>query len=201
MKIGTLVLSVLAAVVAGCAAHEKAAAVKPAVPAPVADAAPPALLPDLKGLSAPASEPLACPLYAGADRPDYDAQELHCIVGWMHDAREYLAQGGKPTKYTNRKEFEFYRKTALALQARLGRFLRGERWAPARAKAEAKAAASSASGADRGHLAQQAYLEGVLAFEKGDFASARKKWKDALALDPADDDAKAGLTKLDELSR
>jgi hypothetical protein len=49
--------------------------------------------------------------------------------------------------------------------------------------------------------AAQDYLEGVLAFAKGDYGGARKKWERAKELDPASADAKAGLERLDQLQR
>jgi hypothetical protein len=57
-------------------------------------------------------------------------------------------------------------------------------------------AAPSAPPKDAPLRAQQAYLEGVIYYEKGDFATARTRWSSCAA---ADSDCGAGLEKLDEL--
>lgn len=45
------------------------------------------------------------------------------------------------------------------------------------------------------------YQSGVKFWEKGDYESARKEWGSALALDPKNADARAGLERLRELYR
>ncbi|MDD5305109.1 MAG: tetratricopeptide repeat protein [Elusimicrobia bacterium] len=46
---------------------------------------------------------------------------------------------------------------------------------------------------------QQAYLEGVIYYQKGDYEKARDKWLHAKQLDPANSDAIAGLEKIEKL--
>jgi tetratricopeptide (TPR) repeat protein len=46
---------------------------------------------------------------------------------------------------------------------------------------------------------QQAYLEGVIYYQKGDYDKARDKWLHAKQLDPANSDAVAGLEKIEKL--
>lgn len=46
---------------------------------------------------------------------------------------------------------------------------------------------------------QQAYLEGVIYYQKGDFEKARDKWLHSKQLDPSNSDAIAGLEKIDKL--
>lgn len=45
---------------------------------------------------------------------------------------------------------------------------------------------------------QQHYLSGVIFFQKGDYKMAREHWELAVNLDPANEDAAAGLAKLKE---
>jgi tetratricopeptide (TPR) repeat protein len=49
--------------------------------------------------------------------------------------------------------------------------------------------------------AEQHYLSGVMAFQKGNRDDARKEWKQALAIDPSNSDAKAGLNQLEIQAR
>lgn len=180
MKSEVLVLAVVSIAAAGCAGHDKAAVRTPS----------PATLPALL------AEPIGCPIYGGDDRPDYDAKGLGCIVDWMRQAQDYLARGGKPTEHTNPAAFERYAKTARTLQARLDKFLAqaGRKAVPAKASP-----ASSESPRETHARAQQAYLSGVVYFQKGDYVRAREEWSRALRLDGANDDAKAGLARLDRL--
>jgi tetratricopeptide (TPR) repeat protein len=46
---------------------------------------------------------------------------------------------------------------------------------------------------------QQAYLEGVIYYQKGDYEKARDKWLHAKQLDPSNSDAIAGLEKIEKL--
>jgi tetratricopeptide (TPR) repeat protein len=46
---------------------------------------------------------------------------------------------------------------------------------------------------------QQAYLEGVIYYQKGDYEKARDKWMRAKQLDPSNTDAAAGLEKIEKL--
>ncbi|MBI2385029.1 MAG: tetratricopeptide repeat protein [Elusimicrobia bacterium] len=46
---------------------------------------------------------------------------------------------------------------------------------------------------------QQAYLEGVIYYQKGDYEKARDKWLHAKQLDPGNSDAIAGLEKIEKL--
>ena len=46
---------------------------------------------------------------------------------------------------------------------------------------------------------QQAHLEGLIRFQKGDYEGARARWKEALRLDPDNGDARSALEKLDKL--
>jgi tetratricopeptide (TPR) repeat protein len=88
--------------------------------------------------------------------------------------------------------------------------------AEAKAKADADAAAAAAanpaaSGSKDGAAAgappsdnakqqsQQAYLEGVIYYEKGDYEKARDKWLHAKQLDPSNIDAAGGLEKIEKL--
>ncbi|MEK7857977.1 MAG: hypothetical protein AAB320_02445 [Elusimicrobiota bacterium] len=48
---------------------------------------------------------------------------------------------------------------------------------------------------------QQAYLEGLIDFQKGDLEKARASWKAALKLDAANKDAEAALVKLGDISK
>lgn len=50
-------------------------------------------------------------------------------------------------------------------------------------------------------MSQQLYLEGVIFYQKGDSAKTRERWEQALALDPKNDDARAGLEKLTSSGR
>lgn len=49
---------------------------------------------------------------------------------------------------------------------------------------------------DESRSSQQLYLGGVLYYQKGDYEKARKQWQDALAMDPSNSDAKAGLERI-----
>jgi len=74
------------------------------------------------------------------------------------------------------------------------------------ARSPAAAPADEAPGTespDRERSAQQAYLEGVIHYQKGDYEKSRDAWTKALSLAPkgsdAASDARAGLEKLDAL--
>jgi tetratricopeptide (TPR) repeat protein len=80
----------------------------------------------------------------------------------------------------------------------------------AKADADAKAAAATAStpaaAAAPGGTSQsakdqseQAYLSGVIYYQKGDYEKARDKWLSAKQLDPSNTDAIAGLEKIEKL--
>lgn len=142
-------------------------------------------------------EPLGCPIYGGDDRPDYDAQGLQCIVEWIRASQDYLARGGAPTKYTNAATLEQYRGFARVLQARLDAFVSGARWeasALPRPTVDAGPAAEAVA-----ESSQQAFLSGMILFQKGDYINARAKWTLAVQLDAANVDAKDGLARLDRI--
>lgn len=72
--------------------------------------------------------------------------------------------------------------------------------------AEGKAAATTAaagpptqSAESNKQASQQAYLEGVIYYQKGDYEKARDKWLHAKQLDPSNSDAIAGLEKIEKL--
>ncbi|MDE2491231.1 MAG: hypothetical protein KGM24_10315 [Elusimicrobia bacterium] len=67
------------------------------------------------------------------------------------------------------------------------------------AEAPAEPAAPALTSADAKKQSQQNYLEGVIAFERGDYQTARNKWLRAKELDPSNSDAVAGLDKIDKL--
>ena len=163
MNIKIISLAVLTTTLSACVGHRKAAQVEPGAPALATTLAPLTV------------EPLGCPVYAGDDRPDYDAQALECIDKWVGAAREYLDKGGKPTKYTSRESIESYRRTAERLRARM----------PAAVTARQDS--------------QQHYLTGIILFQKGDNAGARREWLLAKTLDPANSDAQAGLDRLEKI--
>jgi len=201
----------LAAAVCGCSAPQKKAQVTAASPmdqsiaqmqalqdslgkAPMALAIAPSLsAPALSGMIV---EPAVCARLASSDgKPVFDAQELGCIVGWMRSVQDYLYEGGTPTKYTNEAEFNIMKKTALDMMAAQTKWLND-------AKFEAKAdrvVASAAVQATGPQSSSQSYLEGVIAYQKGDYIKARASWKDAVKLDPSNSDAQAGLEKLDKM--
>jgi tetratricopeptide (TPR) repeat protein len=75
----------------------------------------------------------------------------------------------------------------------------------AAAVAASTAAAPSPDGLPAGasdsakHQSEQAYLEGVIFYQKGDYEKARDKWLSAKQLDPSNIDAAAGLEKIEKL--
>jgi tetratricopeptide (TPR) repeat protein len=81
--------------------------------------------------------------------------------------------------------------------------------AKAKADADAKAAAATAStpaaatpagtSDSAKQQSEQAYLSGVIYYQKGDYEKARDKWLSAKQLDPSNADAVAGLEKIDKL--
>ncbi|MCR4295079.1 MAG: hypothetical protein NUW21_06060, partial [Elusimicrobia bacterium] len=147
MNIKIISLAASVAILSSCGGHRKTARVEPVAPTFASAVSP---------LSV---EPLGCPVYAGDDRPDYDAQALECIDKWMGEAREYLDKGGKPTKYTSRESIESYGATVQTLRARVSKRL-----------AEAPAAVIAAQDS------QQHYLTGIIHFQKGDVEGARREW-------------------------
>ncbi|MEK7857874.1 MAG: hypothetical protein AAB320_01920 [Elusimicrobiota bacterium] len=186
MNIKMISLMALLTTLTGCAGHRETARPEPAAPPLEAPQAPFSL------------EPLGCPVYAGDDRPDYDAQALECIVKWMGEAHEYLAKGGKPTKHTSDESFEQYRVTAQKLVARVSRSLTQARPNAAAAPPASGMTARTPSGADASRESQQHYLSGVIFYQKGDLEGARREWLRAKRLDPANSDAEAGLDRLEK---
>ena len=170
---------------------EKLSAELKSAPAPLAAA----LLPPVPGLSAAALEPALCARRArlAGSAPVFDAQALSCYVGWMRSAQDYLYRGGAPTKYTNREEFESTKKEALEMLAAQTKWLTDAKW---EAKADPTIAIVAANSGPAS--SQQRYLDGVIAFQKGDNVRARAAWTDALKLDPSNSDAQAGLELLDK---
>ena len=59
--------------------------------------------------------------------------------------------------------------------------------------------ASPAFAGDKASESQQAYLAGLNAFQKSDYELARERWEKALALDPKNGDAQAGIQRVDKL--
>lgn len=60
-------------------------------------------------------------------------------------------------------------------------------------------AAPAAAPADRKTQAQMKYLEGLKYFQNSNYPKARLEWLTALKLDPKNEDAKAGLKRLDQI--
>jgi hypothetical protein len=48
-------------------------------------------------------------------------------------------------------------------------------------------------------VSQQHYLSGVIFFQKGDYANARKEWTESLSHDPYNEDAKFGIERIDRI--
>ena len=61
------------------------------------------------------------------------------------------------------------------------------------------AAPPTASAESNKQASQQAYLEGVIYYQKGDYEKARDKWLHSKQLDPGNSDAIAGLEKIEKL--
>jgi|GEM_PF-2120978 len=160
--------------------------------------APAALAPTL---GAAPMEPLGCPIYGGSDRPDYDAQGLQCVVQWIRQAQDYLAEGGKPTKYTNAATLEQYRGFARVFTARLNAFVAGARWEASSSGKQAPTAAPALTpgAATASATSEQAFLNGMVYFQKGDYVHARAEWTLAVKLDAANVDARSGLARLDAI--
>ncbi|MDP3542534.1 MAG: hypothetical protein Q8T11_08735 [Elusimicrobiota bacterium] len=177
MNIKIISLAVLTASLSACVGHRKAAQVEPAAPAPT------------EALASLHVEPLGCTVYAGDDRPDYDAQALECIVQWLGEAHEYLAEGGKPTKYTSPESIERNRATARKLSARIAHWLK-------KGDFHAEAPPAPSVGPAPEMESQQHYLSGILFYQKGDVEGARREWLLAKKLDPANNDAQEGLDRL-----
>lgn len=60
-------------------------------------------------------------------------------------------------------------------------------------------AAPAAVPADRKTQAQMKYLEGLKYFQNSNYPKARQEWLTTLKLDPKNEDAKAGLKRLDQI--
>jgi hypothetical protein len=56
-----------------------------------------------------------------------------------------------------------------------------------------------APGERRPQESQQHYLNGVILYQKGDYLRTKKEWDLAVQLDPSNDDARAGLARLEKL--
>ncbi len=186
MNIKIISLAALIAALSACGGHRQTARLEPVAPALATTFAPLSI------------EPLGCSVYAGDDRPDYDAQALDCIVKWMGEAREYLAKGGKPTKYTSPESFESYRATAQKLGVRLSTWLGKTRFDAAAATGGSGEAVRAPSTLAAGQDSQQHYLTGIIFFQKGDNEGARREWLLAKQLDPTNTDAQAGLEMLQQ---
>ncbi len=195
--------------VSACAGHKKP---EPPPPAPVAAVPAPTVLPDSKTLAddlrkirameVELSEPIGCPLYAGNNRPDHDAQDLKCLVEWMRGAHDYLAHGGKPTKYTNAGAFRKNRRYALQLINRLAKYAASESWdgrRPADAGLAARPPERRDVSSDRLQQSMQHYLSGMIYFQKQEYEKARDEWNLAIQLNPKNDDARAGLERVEKL--
>lgn len=46
---------------------------------------------------------------------------------------------------------------------------------------------------------EQLYLEGVIAYQKGSYADAKRDWEESLLRDPSNNDSRTGLAKLKKL--
>ncbi|HEX4047926.1 MAG TPA: hypothetical protein VH309_08835, partial [Elusimicrobiota bacterium] len=71
--------------------------------------------------------------------------------------------------------------------------------AAAAATASAAPPASSGPSDSAKQQSEQAYLSGVIYYQKGDYERARDKWLSAKQLDPSNTDAVAGLEKIEKL--
>lgn len=70
----------------------------------------------------------------------------------------------------------------------------------AAATGQTPAAATPAATSDSAkQQSQQAYLDGVISYQKGDYEKARDKWMHAKQLDPSNIDAAAGIEKIEKL--
>jgi len=200
LNIKIISLAALIAALSGCAGHREMARAEPIAPALGTLSAPPlALAAGVTGLSGLLVEPLGCPFYAGDDRPDYDAQTLDCIVKWMGQTREYLAQGGKPTKYTSEENFENYRAEAKKLSARISKWIGASHFDALASPIGSVVPDRTPSVASAGGDSAQHFLTGVILFQKGDYIGARREWLQAKQLDPSNSDAQSGLERLDKL--
>ena len=114
---------------------------------------------------------------------DY-AVELGCMVDWLS---KYRVKGNEAGAVRP----ELYEK-----QRRRTRFLIAEisEWA----KSSRISAPETPSG-DDARRSQQHYLSGVVYYQKGDYEKARKEWKDSLRLDPNNQEAKAGVERIEKL--
>lgn len=194
MKNGMFVLAAALAA-AGCAGQQTVAVKTPppaetAVALPIAPAmgAAAALTPELQRLST-AFEPLNCMIYAGDDRPDQDVAGVKCLLSTVQQTQYFVSKGGKPTQFINPAAFDHDRETARMLLKRLDKYFADAKYGDGEVSPDAHA------------QSEQAYLNGVIYFQKGDYELARKEWTRALKLDPASDDAKAGLSMLDKLEK
>ena len=187
MNIKIISLAALIVTQTACVGPGKSAKLEPVTPA---------LAADLTSLS---TEPLGCAVYAGDDSPNYDAQALDCIVKWMGEAREYLAKGGRPTKYTSPESFESNRATAQKLAVRVSAWLGKTRFDAAAAPAGGAKPVRTSSTLIASQESQQRYLNGIIFFQKGDNEGARREWLLAKQLDPANADAQAGLDRLEKV--
>ncbi len=184
MKTRNLSLILPLAALAACAGPRREARVDP-LTAPRTAPAQPILV-----------EPLGCPLYAGDDRPDYDARAVACLVRWLQGAEDYLAAGGAPTTGTNAESIGKNHALARKLNARVLAWLDGGRPPVRRDELrEPREPLTRATPAD-GLASQQHYLNGVVYYQQGDYEKAHAEWSLAVRLDPSNSDALAGLAKL-----
>lgn len=180
-----LALLALAAALSACSPARRAA---PPAPGPLEALKP---LPPLELL-----EPLACALHASQGRADFAAEDAACVVKYLREAEAYLAQGGTPTAHTNTKQLEWWRKKGQELNAQVAAALSGDGSAAAPPK---PAAPPAPSAEEVSRQSEQHYLSGIIYFQKGDYAKAGDEWRLALAVSPANIDARAGLDRLRKL--
>lgn len=102
------------------------------------------------------------------------------------DRKKQQEEEAKLAEEAKKKEEEEKAKAAAAGTA--AQPPAGQTGAPPAATAESNKQAS-----------QQAYLEGVIYYQKGDYEKARDKWLHAKQLDPGNSDAIAGLEKIEKL--
>ena len=114
---------------------------------------------------------------------DY-AIELKCIVEWMTD---YSARGSKFDK----SDLSLYEKERVRARYVIRKL---SKWVES-----VHALGHKAVSEDEHLKSQQKYLSGILSFQKGDFDGAGKQWREALDLDPSNDDARVGIERIGKM--
>lgn len=114
------------------------------------------------------------------------ARAVEVAKARAEDRKKQQEEEAKLAEEARKKEEEEKAKAAAAGVA--AQPPAGQTGAPPTASAESNKQAS-----------QQAYLEGVIYYQKGDYEKARDKWLHAKQLDPGNSDAIAGLEKIEKL--